>query len=174
MIVRPKRSVTYFFVPLIDVLILLFCIFLLMPFVSTGETETDANAKVKEKPKDELPKDVKQLQAELEKARREVERLKLVPGNLAQSRSIKEVRFERVDPMDPKSKRKLFYFQDSERIPVTTDAEATNLIDIHRRASGTKVPFFLIIYPREGAEKTEDEKHLRWFEGVEFLIYTTP
>ena len=38
MIERPKRSVTYFFVPLIDVLILLFCIFLLMPFVASLPT----------------------------------------------------------------------------------------------------------------------------------------
>ena len=33
-IVQPRRSVTRFFIPLIDVLILLFAIFLLMPFVS--------------------------------------------------------------------------------------------------------------------------------------------
>ena len=35
MIHRPKRAVTRFFVPLIDVLILLFGIFILMPFVAT-------------------------------------------------------------------------------------------------------------------------------------------
>ena len=33
MIQMPRRSVTRFFIPLIDVLILLFCIFLLMPLV---------------------------------------------------------------------------------------------------------------------------------------------
>src|SRR5260370_26675474 len=39
MIEMPKRSVTRFFIPLIDVLTLLFCIFLLMPMVkSAGET----------------------------------------------------------------------------------------------------------------------------------------
>ena len=38
MIQLPRRSVTRFFIPLIDVLILLFCIFLLMPIVeATGE-----------------------------------------------------------------------------------------------------------------------------------------
>jgi len=50
MIERPKRSVTRFFVPLIDVLILLFCIFLLMPFVATEP-----------KPETEEPKDQVQL-----------------------------------------------------------------------------------------------------------------
>ena len=38
MIELPKRSITRFFVPLIDVLILLFCIFLLMPYVATPES----------------------------------------------------------------------------------------------------------------------------------------
>ena len=35
----PHRSVTRFFIPLIDVLILLFCIFLLMPYVKLVEGE---------------------------------------------------------------------------------------------------------------------------------------
>ena len=41
MITQPRRSVTRFFIPLIDVLILLFCIFLLMPFVSRPEGAKD-------------------------------------------------------------------------------------------------------------------------------------
>ena len=36
MIHMPHRSVTRFFVPLIDVLLLLFCIFLLMPYVKSN------------------------------------------------------------------------------------------------------------------------------------------
>ena len=39
MIRPPHRSVTRFFIPLIDVLILLFCIFLLMPYVKPVEGE---------------------------------------------------------------------------------------------------------------------------------------
>src|SRR5690349_9265321 len=37
MIQMPRRSVTRFFIPLIDVLTLLFCIFLLMPMVRPAE-----------------------------------------------------------------------------------------------------------------------------------------
>ena len=40
MIQLPERAVTRFFVPLIDVLILLFCIFLLLPFVSSPADQT--------------------------------------------------------------------------------------------------------------------------------------
>src|SRR5207245_9644794 len=43
MIQFPRRSVTRFFIPLIDVLTLLFCIFLLMPMIKeTGEAQESA------------------------------------------------------------------------------------------------------------------------------------
>src|SRR5581483_9493992 len=42
MIELPRRSVTRFFIPLIDVLTLLFCIFLLMPIVSPAEGGREA------------------------------------------------------------------------------------------------------------------------------------
>lgn len=38
MIQLPKRSVTRFFIPLIDVLILLFCVFLFLPMVGQGDS----------------------------------------------------------------------------------------------------------------------------------------
>lgn len=162
MIERPKRSVTYFFVPLIDVLILLFCIFLLMPFVSSGEPE--AENKIKEQPKEELPKDVKQLQAELEKSRREVEKLKAKQVNLSEHLSVK------VLEIDPKDGR-LFYLQDGDRVPVTTQAAADAAITLHKRASGTKEPFFLILYPRTKSgypEQQQADDYARWFKDVQF------
>lgn len=57
----PERAVTRFFVPLIDVLILLFCIFLLLPFVSAqaDQPAPDPNA----------PTDPDALRAELKKAK---------------------------------------------------------------------------------------------------------
>jgi len=164
MIERPKRSVTYFFVPLIDVLILLFCIFLLMPFVSTGETETDAQAKVKEKPKDELPKDVKQLQTDLEKTRREVEKLKAERGSLADRLSVKVLE---IDPRDGR----LYYLHNGERVNVTEEKEADVLITLHKRASGTKEPFFMILYPRAKSgfpEQQQADNYARWFKDVQF------
>ena len=49
MIVRPSRSVTRFFIPMIDVLTLLFCIYLLMPMVgASGEGESEADRRVRE------------------------------------------------------------------------------------------------------------------------------
>src|SRR5439155_4759614 len=45
MIQFPRRSVTRFFIPLIDVLTLLFCIFMLMPMIKeTGEAQESINS----------------------------------------------------------------------------------------------------------------------------------
>lgn len=60
MIQLPERAVTRFFVPLIDVLILLFCIFLLLPFVSAPADQT-AGA--------DGPTDLETLRSELKKAK---------------------------------------------------------------------------------------------------------
>jgi biopolymer transport protein ExbD len=164
MIERPKRSVTRFFVPLIDVLILLFCIFLLMPFFAvSGETEAEQKAKDKSAAP-ELPKDVKELQTELAKAQREVDRLKAERGNLAERLSVK------VLEIDPKDGR-LFYLQDGQRIFVTTQAAADAVITLHKRASGTKEPFFLILYPRQKSgypEQQQADDYARWFKDVQF------
>lgn len=166
MIDRPKRSVTRFFVPLIDVLILLFCIFLLMPFVSTaGEDDTAPDPVPKPKViEEELPKDVKELRTELERARREVNRLRAERGNLSEHLSVKVLE---IDPRDGH----LFYLQDGERVKVTTQAAAEAIITQHKRASLTREPFFLILYPRLRSgypEQQQADDYARWFKDVQF------
>ena len=74
MIVPPRRSVTRFFIPLIDVLILLFAIFLLMPFVS-GSTSAEISGDVKASSEKPLPTDVKVLQDMLKEEQLRVDRL---------------------------------------------------------------------------------------------------
>ncbi|HMF11926.1 MAG TPA: hypothetical protein VKE94_06450, partial [Gemmataceae bacterium] len=65
MIKLPRRSVTRFFIPLIDVLLLLFCIFLLMPLVKGGsETQGDEVDAVR-------PERVRKLEEEVERLRRQ-------------------------------------------------------------------------------------------------------
>ena len=62
MIPSPRRSVTRFFIPLIDVLILLFCIFLLMPFVSAPARPDEEQPEAKAPAPAALPTDVQELQ----------------------------------------------------------------------------------------------------------------
>jgi hypothetical protein len=165
MIERPKRSVTRFFVPLIDVLILLFAIFILMPFVSVPESSESAPPEPKNKaPEDELPRDVRELRADLERYKRELEKLKTERGNLSDRLSVK------VLEIDPDSGL-LYYFHDGERIAVKDQAAAENLIGQHKIQSGTRDPFFLLLYPRKRSgypEKPQLEQYERWFKDVQF------
>src|SRR5262245_5260347 len=79
MIRMPHRSVTRFFIPLIDVLLLLFCIFLLMPIAREAELETERESAA------ELAYRVEQLEAELERRMQELKKfedLRLVQADL--------------------------------------------------------------------------------------------
>ena len=167
MIERPKRSVTRFFVPLIDVMILLFCIFLLMPFVSTDpnvEPEPKAKAKTAEP---ELPRDVKELQAELERTRREVERLKAEQASPADHVSVKVVTFSR--EKGGKKPGKFSYVHNDEKIDLESKAAADTLITIHRRESGKNAMLFLIVYPLDTPLDNPDlVKLAEWFGSIKY------
>ncbi len=69
MIQLPKRSVTRFFIPLIDVLILLFCIFLLLPFARHEDLNSAKAGSGSESP------GLESVRARLEKIDRERQRL---------------------------------------------------------------------------------------------------
>src|SRR5438046_7869898 len=70
MIKPPRRSVTRFFIPMIDVWTLLFCIFLLMPYVKPVEGEEPPVPEAKAAD----PKDPAEMQKELDRLRRERDR----------------------------------------------------------------------------------------------------
>ena len=164
MIILPKKSVTRFFVPLIDVLILLFCIFLLMPFVSTGKETDEPKDEAKAAPPAPLSDDVRELQIEVLNLRRQNEHLKVKAGNLSDHLSVK------VLEIDPANGR-LYYIQDGERLEVTTQAAAETVITLHQRQAGRKEPFFLLLYPRKRSgypEQQQADDYAKWFRNVQF------
>ena len=166
MIDRPKRSVTRFFVPMIDVLILLFCIFLLMPFVGEpARDDVSPGEQLKSKPPEEdLPADVVELRRELERVKRDHDRLKAEKGNLSDRLSVK------ILEIDPKTGQ-LFYLQDGDRVNVSSQAAADSAITLHKRQSGEKEPFFLILFPRQRSgfpEQRQADDYARWFRDVQF------
>lgn len=72
MIHMPRRSVTRFFIPLIDVLLLLFVIFLLMPFVTEEESEAlAARSKVEDQ-----TEEIDRLKRQLERQKQELAKLR--------------------------------------------------------------------------------------------------
>jgi hypothetical protein len=167
----PRKAVTRFFVPFIDVLILLFGIFILMPFVSapTGQPDPDAadpNVLTTKSP-DELRQQVVDLQLKLEQARQEVEALRKEQANPANRLSV------RVLEIDPGT-GKLYYFDADSPEPrqeVRDPADAQRLIDQQKRRSRGKDVFFLLLYPRVPSgfpTQQQVDAYRRWFKDVPF------
>jgi len=158
----PKRPVTRFFVPLIDVLILLFCIFLLMPFVSRPEAEKPGS----ELEAGGLPTDVAALQEQLKLARKQVDDLWKDRQTVADKLNV------RVLEIDADNGR-LFYFnrdgRDTQRQEIPNQAAAQLLIDRARQTSDGKKVFFMILYPRRLSgypEKQQIADYRRWFKDT--------
>jgi hypothetical protein len=159
----PRRAVTRFLVPFIDVLILLFCIFLLMPFVSQPSTEaTDPAAGPTEPPDPTLPKEVVELQTRLRSAEREVARLRK-----AERADVSERLSVRVLEIDKATGR--LYAYDPDRQEVRSEEDAQRLIRRQKSLAGVREVFFLILYPRELSgypEQQQVDAYRRWFRDV--------
>lgn len=166
MIRPPRRSVTRFFIPMIDVLTLLFCIFLLMPFVKStgegGETGDLAETAPKSEPPTgdpkELAKKIEQLQIEVERAR--TERAEAIEKLFVRTLEI------------GKDDGKLYFLTGSAREEIRNKDDATLLIENHRkearRQAGREL-YYLFLYPRaQSAFPTELQvtQYQKWFHGV--------
>lgn len=162
MIRPPRRAVTRFLIPFIDVLILLFCIFLLMPFVSRPDAGKDADP-----PPDvrdpSLPTDVQSLQDELANTRRQLDELRKQRANIGDHLSVKVLEIDKADG-------RLYSFDpDGGRAEVRDQGDARRLINRQKYLAGGKEVFFLMLYPREltGFPLREQvESYRRWFKDV--------
>jgi hypothetical protein len=166
MIQVPRRSVTRFFIPLIDVLTLLFCIFLLMPYVKRsdgdpGPAGSDPGRAGSVSDRSEPNSDVA-LTARLEELRGELEKLRAARGQVLQGRLALHVL--EIDPADGK-----LYYRDPQRVEIAGPAEAGALIARHKEAAGSKELYYLILYPRQPAGFPTQRQYMnydRWFQGV--------
>jgi hypothetical protein len=168
MIKLPRRSVTRFFIPLIDVLLLLFCIFLLMPLVKGGnETPADDAEAVR-------PERVRKLEEELERLRRQ---LRDTPQDVRAE--LEKLRREKIQVLQEKLSIRVLeidaasgklYYRDPERIEIASQAKAAELIDQDRARRGTAELYYLILYPRDPASpyplREQRERYERWFADV--------
>jgi hypothetical protein len=167
MIQLPRRSVTRFFIPLIDVLTLLFCIFLLMPMVQPAEgtvaTPGDL-ARLRE-----LEREVEQLRQEgrdlTPEKRRQLQQL-----HDEQVKRLEQRLLIRVLEIDPGTGK--LYVTDPERIEIRNQADARELIERDGRgrlADGREL-YYLILYPRDRRSpyplREQREDYDRWFNDV--------
>lgn len=176
MIRMPRRSVTRFFIPLIDVLILLFCIFLLMPIVEEG-AEGPGGAKLTAGQAQQLRSEIERQRlriAELERTRPSA-RTRELEDELARlrreaSRSVTERLVIRTFQFDPKSGNLVYY--DPSRVEVRNQEEALALADRDRRSvAGTdRELYYLVMAPRDPnslrPDREERARIERWFKGV--------
>jgi hypothetical protein len=170
MIEMPKRSVTRFFVPLIDVLILLFCMFLLLPFVSrTDEGSTDANGA---EDAAKLKKLLEETKDKLKLRDEEIRQLMEERSKIADRASVYVLE---IDGGETEAGRGKLYFisQDGpkpERREIKDQAGANQFIARAKQKSGSKRPFFLILHPRTKS-RFPDEPQLKayanWFQAEE-------
>jgi hypothetical protein len=172
MIQLPRRSVTRFFIPLIDVLTLLFCIFLLMPLVKPAAEGAESPA---------LGNLSAQERQDLERLRTEKEQWQDVKGlDEKKQELIKEVDQLRQAKIDTLKQRLYIRVLEIKRDKLFLD----NLEIKEENVRGTieklekeardekKNLYFLILYPRRttgfsGFPTVEQEKRYdQWFKEV--------
>jgi hypothetical protein len=158
MIQPPRRSVTRFFLPLIDVLTLLFCIFLLSPVMKSGTRSQTATAAAGDR--------LKQERAKLEQ---DVHRLRLDRREILQGRLAVQVL-----QINAETGKLLAYDPAAitERWVEVTAQNVQPIIDKARAHAGDKAVYFLILYPRPARGETvfptlaQRRLYDRWFDGV--------
>lgn len=147
MIQMPTRSITRFFIPMIDVLTLLFCIFLLMPMVSESKESAERLDKSKD---DASPKTVKSDEERAEELKKSL-----------------SVRVLEIDGADGK-----LYYRDAKggAHEIRNQRDATDLITEDKRVAGKRELYYLVLYPRDpkAAFPTVGQKrnYDAWFTGV--------
>src|SRR5436309_4148251 len=175
MIQLPKRSVTRFFIPLIDVLTLLFCIFLLMPMVKSGP-EAAAGA-----PEPAITPFTAEGRQELEQLRQEKtawmewnrlqEELKLLSAKVREA--LEQGMYLRI--LEIGEEGKLFFYdpgrERDRRVEITKDNFGAFLESQMRLARGKEL-YLLILYTRRADGfprfplQEQREQYDGWFQDV--------
>ncbi len=168
MIVLPRRSVTRFFIPLIDVLTVLFCIFLLMPLIQAPEASAESSSGLSTP--DLVRGDTAAANAApagesiiLRQQRAELEAMERATFDTLQQRL-----FVRVLEIDAET-GKLYTQEGGNRVEIANQAGALELIARHRQEAEGKELFYLFLFPRRLTgfpEERQIKRYETWFKGV--------
>ena len=167
MIRPPRRSVTRFFIPMIDVLTLLFCIFLLMPFVKTAGKEGVEGGSTTQ-PSAESMSDPVEVKRQIQELEKELERLRKTKADIA-SRLL-------VRTLELRNGNAELYYYDPDEAVIASKEDAAGLIARDRetaRKSGGRELYYLVLRPHDpksGALPTRSQQEFfkKWFEGVSY------
>ncbi len=186
MIEMPKRSVTRFFIPLIDVLTLLFCIFLLMPM---SGLLLPADEEGGGQPGEDGPRGLSVAERrELQRLRREKQQWRNLERLRRERREIEELlqqlRHERLETLQQRfvvrtlqmgDDGRLFWYdsrrEKERKMEITRENVAEFLTAQKATASGKEV-YFLLMYPRPESGlpsyplRRQREEYDEWFRDV--------
>ena len=165
MIEMPQRSVTRFFIPLIDVLTLLFCVFLVMPLAKPAEGEGESTSD-----KDRL----RRLEEENERLRASgAGRVEEMQKELAELKKAKAATLqERLQPVVLQiegSDGRLFYTRDRKPVVLDSEAAVRAMVERDRQRFGGREVMYVILFPRVRSRFPTVEQFDRydaWFANV--------
>ncbi len=175
MIRMPRRSITRYFIPLIDVLLLMFCVFLLLPAVNESLPPDPQTPRRKID-----PKEFDELKAELDKLKAQLKGLK--QPDKAQ-RPTPVIRTLEVDPkngrlfyLKPGTMGQLFkreYLDGSEAVQQLAREQRRQLRLRYPDPDTRPELHFLIVTPRVDSafpNQGQVEQYKQWFAGVSYSI----
>jgi hypothetical protein len=177
MIRPPRRSVTRFFIPMIDVLTLLFCMFLLLPIFRENETLMQQEETAGKERSLDLDQEMERRQKELDKLDRQLADLKQMTREVLQKNLQVRLIYLTVD----KSGASRLSYPDLKNpgqppIPLATERDAHDLIEKDRlEAGGKQLLYYFALRPdqppdpRLKAIPTGEELDMylnRWFSDV--------
>lgn len=168
MIELPRRSVTRFFIPLIDVLVVLFGIFLLMPAMTQNGPDLPADvtdpADAVVPPSHPDPDNPEALARLLHLARLDNARLQKEKREAMERLSVRVLEIDGATG-------KLFYGAGPERVELASESQARGLVDSlrRRRENEGRDLYFLFLLPRTPSgypTQGQIDMYRRWFAGV--------
>jgi hypothetical protein len=170
MIHMPRRSVTRFFIPMIDVLTVLFCMFLLMPIIrDNASLSQEADPRLNP---DELRKEIQDLLGDQDRARELLTDLEKKRQQLRQ-----EVLYVKVIDVNPANGSLSFFDTskpDQAPLPISSQETARALIEKHKKEAAPLRLVYMFTRPYDPAyphtlqpDQRQMATYRSWFEGVE-------
>jgi hypothetical protein len=184
MITMPHRSVTRFFIPMIDVLTLLFCVFLLMPIIRENEATSQEGANSQASAED-LKLELENRQRDLRSLAMDQERARAALAELQKKKRefLQQNLFIRVLEISPRDGTLSFLdprMPGSPPLKIDNEAAARKLIDRNKKEAGDLELFYVFQRPYDPAVNpprfpldSQTEQYRSWFADVAFSGYLT-
>jgi hypothetical protein len=177
MIQFPRRSVTRFFIPLVDVMILLFSMFMLMPIVQRAGGGGEGSI-------EDLAEKNRLLQEQRDQLADQLGRLKTLPGDVNRlQEELKQLQKEKkkvfqglavhVLSVEPATGTLIYHERGQPPTPIVIDSAkaAAAMVRRHRREAGSSDLYYVIMYPRVNSIQPTQRmlaNYNEWLQDVSF------